>query len=269
MLLCMRTTIDIQDDLLIELKRLAAESNRTLKDLVEDAIRAALALRRSEVTRRSTSGAHHVQGKRRPARREPGQHERPARHHGWRSMILCDVNVLIYAHREECDRHDEYKAWLEALMRGGSAYGVSDLVLSGCLRILTHPRIFDPPSPAPNGDGVRPPGAGRHPRGGDCPGAPTVEHLPGALRKDAMRGETLSRTRTSPRSPLNREVNGSARTGTMRASPAFAGVIRWKSDPEPSLVSSWGLAPSASSPRSIRFACARFPATAGCPSSGC
>jgi predicted transcriptional regulator len=46
----MRTTIDIQDDLLIELKRLAAESNRTLKDLVEDAIRAALALRRSEVT---------------------------------------------------------------------------------------------------------------------------------------------------------------------------------------------------------------------------
>jgi toxin-antitoxin system PIN domain toxin len=63
-------------------------------------------------------------------------------------MILCDVNVLIYAHREECDRHDEYKAWLEALMRGGSAYGVSDLVLSGCLRILTHTRIFDPPSPA-------------------------------------------------------------------------------------------------------------------------
>ncbi len=63
-------------------------------------------------------------------------------------MILCDVNVLIYAHREECDRHDEYKAWLEGIMRSGSAYGVSDLVLSGCLRILTHVRIFDPPSPA-------------------------------------------------------------------------------------------------------------------------
>jgi uncharacterized protein len=64
-------------------------------------------------------------------------------------MILCDVNVLIYAHREESDRHDEYRAWLEMMMRGGSAYGVSDLVLSGCLRILTHPRIFDPPTPAP------------------------------------------------------------------------------------------------------------------------
>ncbi len=49
MFLCVRTTIDIQDDLLVELKRIAAESNRTLKDLVEDAIRTALALRKSEV----------------------------------------------------------------------------------------------------------------------------------------------------------------------------------------------------------------------------
>jgi Arc/MetJ family transcription regulator len=53
----MRTTIDVQDDLLVELKRVAAESNRTLKDLVEDAIRAALALRRSEVT---TTGSHPI-----------------------------------------------------------------------------------------------------------------------------------------------------------------------------------------------------------------
>jgi len=26
---------------------------------------------------------------------------------------------------------------------------VSDVVLSGCLRILTHPRVFDPPTPSP------------------------------------------------------------------------------------------------------------------------
>jgi hypothetical protein len=57
MLLCMRTTIDVQDDLLIELKRVAAETNRSLKDLMEDAIRAALALRRSEV---STVGRHPI-----------------------------------------------------------------------------------------------------------------------------------------------------------------------------------------------------------------
>ena len=62
-------------------------------------------------------------------------------------MILPDLNVLIYAHRADCERHDEYRRWLEALWAGGESYGVSDLVLSGCLRVLTHPRVFDPPSP--------------------------------------------------------------------------------------------------------------------------
>ncbi len=62
-------------------------------------------------------------------------------------MILADVNVLVYAHREECERHREYRAWLEAVLSGVSAFGVSDFVLSGCLRILTHARIFDPPTP--------------------------------------------------------------------------------------------------------------------------
>jgi len=63
MFLCMRTTIDVQDDLLVELKRVAAESNRTLKDLIEDAIRAALALRRAEVTTTSSSPIVTFRGK--------------------------------------------------------------------------------------------------------------------------------------------------------------------------------------------------------------
>lgn len=63
-------------------------------------------------------------------------------------MILPDVNVLVYAHREESERHEEYRIWLENVFCAGAAFGVSDLVLSGCLRILTHPRVFDPPTPA-------------------------------------------------------------------------------------------------------------------------
>jgi metal-responsive CopG/Arc/MetJ family transcriptional regulator len=39
----MRTTVDITDDLLIELKRVAAERRRPLKELIEDAIRSSLA----------------------------------------------------------------------------------------------------------------------------------------------------------------------------------------------------------------------------------
>lgn len=61
-------------------------------------------------------------------------------------MILCDVNVLLYAHKEGTARHAEYRAWLEDALNGEEAFGVSDLVLSGVLRIATHPRIFDQPS---------------------------------------------------------------------------------------------------------------------------
>lgn len=61
-------------------------------------------------------------------------------------MILCDVNVLVYAHKEGADRHNEFLAWLEGVLGGEEAFGVADLVLSGFIRIVTHPRIFDPPS---------------------------------------------------------------------------------------------------------------------------
>ena len=62
-------------------------------------------------------------------------------------MILMDANVLIYAHRSDSENHERYRDWLEELWNGVSSYGVCDFVLSACLRILTHPKIFDPPTP--------------------------------------------------------------------------------------------------------------------------
>ena len=62
-------------------------------------------------------------------------------------MILLDVNVLVHAHREDTERHTEYRSFLETALRGADAVGVSDLVLSGFLRVVTHPRVFNPPSP--------------------------------------------------------------------------------------------------------------------------
>ena len=61
-------------------------------------------------------------------------------------MILCDVNVLVYAHRSDTRDHDAYRSWLENVINSQAAYGVSDVVLSGFLRIVTHPRIFSSPS---------------------------------------------------------------------------------------------------------------------------
>ena len=61
-------------------------------------------------------------------------------------MILCDVNVLVYAHKEGAPRHREYHEWLSEQLNAEEAFGVADLILSGFLRIVTHPRIFDTPS---------------------------------------------------------------------------------------------------------------------------
>ena len=62
-------------------------------------------------------------------------------------MILVDVNVLIYAHRRDAPDHRAYRDWLESVVNSDQAYGMSELVLSGFLQVVTHPRVFDPPSP--------------------------------------------------------------------------------------------------------------------------
>jgi uncharacterized protein len=64
-------------------------------------------------------------------------------------VVLFDVNVLVYAHREDAVDHTDYRAWLEAAVNGAEPFGVADLVLSGFLRIVTHPRIFATATPMP------------------------------------------------------------------------------------------------------------------------
>jgi len=61
-------------------------------------------------------------------------------------VILPDVNVLVYAHREDAVDHPAYREWLEQVVNGDEAYGVSELVLSGFIRVVTHPKVFKRPS---------------------------------------------------------------------------------------------------------------------------
>lgn len=62
-------------------------------------------------------------------------------------MKLCDVNVLIYAHREDVHaEHPAYAAWLTEMATGPSAFGLSEAVLSGFVRIVTNPRVFPKPT---------------------------------------------------------------------------------------------------------------------------
>lgn len=62
-------------------------------------------------------------------------------------MVLLDVNVLVSAMREDAPRHQAMKDYLERLRRAPEPFGVSELVLSAALRVLTHPRVFVPPTP--------------------------------------------------------------------------------------------------------------------------
>ena len=62
-------------------------------------------------------------------------------------MQLPDVNVLIYAHREDAPEHEPYAGWLQTLTASDEPFALSEAVLASFLRIVTNPRIFDPPTP--------------------------------------------------------------------------------------------------------------------------
>ena len=63
-------------------------------------------------------------------------------------MQSPDVNVLVSAFRSDAVHHDRCREWLDGAFSGREPVGLSELVLSGVLRILTHPRVFHPPTPA-------------------------------------------------------------------------------------------------------------------------
>ena len=62
-------------------------------------------------------------------------------------MQLADVNVLVYAFRQDSARHEACRAWIEELTSGDTAFAYSELVLSGLVRVVTHPRVFRTPTP--------------------------------------------------------------------------------------------------------------------------
>ncbi len=61
-------------------------------------------------------------------------------------MILPDVNVLVYAFKSGAQDHSAYRSWLVGALEGPQPLGLSELVLSGVMRVVTHPRVFDVPS---------------------------------------------------------------------------------------------------------------------------
>jgi uncharacterized protein len=62
-------------------------------------------------------------------------------------MKLLDVNILVAAHRQDADPHHVIRPWLESQLDKPPGIALSDLVLSGFVRVVTHPKVFKIPTP--------------------------------------------------------------------------------------------------------------------------
>lgn len=60
-------------------------------------------------------------------------------------MIAVDTNVLVYAHREEMPQHERALERLTELAEGTATWAIPVFCLGEFLRVVTHPRVFDPP----------------------------------------------------------------------------------------------------------------------------
>jgi uncharacterized protein len=62
-------------------------------------------------------------------------------------VIGVDTNVLVYAHREESEHHRLAATWLRHLAEGPAPWALPVFVLGEFLRVVTHPKLFDRPTP--------------------------------------------------------------------------------------------------------------------------
>jgi toxin-antitoxin system PIN domain toxin len=61
-------------------------------------------------------------------------------------LIAVDTNILVFAHREELAKHERARGRLEELATGDEPWYLPIFCLAEFVRVVTHPRLFDPPS---------------------------------------------------------------------------------------------------------------------------
>ena len=61
-------------------------------------------------------------------------------------MIALDTNILIYARREELPEHEVAANLLRELAEGSTPWALPWPCIYEFLRVVTHPRVFDPPT---------------------------------------------------------------------------------------------------------------------------
>jgi toxin-antitoxin system PIN domain toxin len=62
-------------------------------------------------------------------------------------VIAVDTNILVYAHRRDAEWHDRAATRLRFLAEGRAPWAIPWPCVHEFLAIVTHPRVYDPPSP--------------------------------------------------------------------------------------------------------------------------
>lgn len=62
-------------------------------------------------------------------------------------MRLFDVNVLVLAHRADQPGHELARSFVERTTSGDRPFALPGIVGSAVVRVSSHPRIFEEPSP--------------------------------------------------------------------------------------------------------------------------
>lgn len=62
-------------------------------------------------------------------------------------MIAVDTNLLVYAHRADSSWHEAAAAAVRGLAEGRAAWAIPWPCVHEFLAIVTHPRVYDPPTP--------------------------------------------------------------------------------------------------------------------------
>jgi toxin-antitoxin system PIN domain toxin len=64
-------------------------------------------------------------------------------------VIAVDTNILVYSHREDSPWHEKAIRKITPLANSGAPWAIAWPSVHEFLAIVTHPKIYDPPTPLP------------------------------------------------------------------------------------------------------------------------
>ncbi len=149
----MKTTVEIPDPLFRAARKHCAEHGISFRQLIEAGLRQA-------IDRKQPASSFRMKpfGFRGEAQLEQDWAADPRddlsrswriQRGGWTiEVIAVDTNILVYAHRQESPWHAAAAACLISLAEGGMPWAIPWPCVHEFFSVVTHPRIFRPPTPA-------------------------------------------------------------------------------------------------------------------------